>query len=160
MINGEQSVPDLVFSGTESLQDSSPVYLSVPLTTETGTVLSFSPEMSRRGPRWGLWMSTLSSVQGLKLANAPWKSGLPGAGTASSLIKAVCFGVIDTPFAKANWNCSKLTGTARPTLRGLVSTGEAALSSESGSASMPRKAAGGDGGRRRLPPLYRPAARQ
>ena len=40
-----------------------------------GTVLSFSPEMMRRGPRTGLVVSTLAPVQGFRLAVAAWNSG-------------------------------------------------------------------------------------
>ncbi|MDB5944295.1 MAG: hypothetical protein JWQ13_3861 [Ramlibacter sp.] len=47
-----------------------------------GTVLSFSPEMISSGPRCGLSVSTFASVQGLRLADAAWKSGAPEAGTA------------------------------------------------------------------------------
>ena len=49
-----------------------------------GTVWSFSPEISRSGPRSGFSVSTFASVHGLKLAVAAWKSGAPGAGTANS----------------------------------------------------------------------------
>jgi hypothetical protein len=48
-----------------------------------GTVLSFSPEMMRRGPRSGFLVSTFASVQGLRFAVAAWKSGAPDAGTAN-----------------------------------------------------------------------------
>ena len=47
-----------------------------------GTVLSFSPEMINSGPRLGLVLLTLASVQGLRLADAAWNSGAPEAGTA------------------------------------------------------------------------------
>ena len=51
---------------------------------DQGTVLSFSPEMIRSGPRSGLSLSTCASVHGLRLAVAAWKSGAPDAGTAKS----------------------------------------------------------------------------
>jgi len=35
-----------------------------------GTVWSFSPEIISNGPRSGLWVSTLASVQGFRLAVA------------------------------------------------------------------------------------------
>src|ERR1700730_13878878 len=40
-----------------------------------GTVLSFSPEMIRSGPRSGFSVSTFASVHGFRLAVAAWKSG-------------------------------------------------------------------------------------
>src|SRR2546428_5176564 len=42
-----------------------------------GTVLSFSPEMTSSGPRFGFSVSTCASVHGLRLAVAAWKSGAP-----------------------------------------------------------------------------------
>ncbi len=59
-------------------------FLKDALVIAHGTVWSFSPEMSSSGPRSGFSVSTLTSVHGLKLAVAPWKSGLPAAGTANS----------------------------------------------------------------------------
>jgi hypothetical protein len=47
-----------------------------------GTVWSFSPETISNGPRSGFSVSTLASVQGLRLAVAAWNSGAPEAGTA------------------------------------------------------------------------------
>jgi hypothetical protein len=47
-----------------------------------GTVWSCSPLMSSGGPRSGLSVSTLASVQGLRFAVAVWNSGAPDAATA------------------------------------------------------------------------------
>ncbi len=44
---------------------------------------SFSPERISSGPRSGFSVSTFTSVQGLRLAVAAWKSGAPDAGTAN-----------------------------------------------------------------------------
>src|SRR5260221_2032845 len=51
-------------------------------TTVNGTVWSFSPAMSRSGPRSGFQVLTRSSVQGLRLAAADWKKVVPEPGTA------------------------------------------------------------------------------
>src|SRR5713226_4799006 len=47
------------------------------LTTAKGTVWSCSPAMSKRGPRAGFRVLTRSSVHGLRLAAAPWKTSVP-----------------------------------------------------------------------------------
>ena len=47
-----------------------------------GTVLSLSPEMISIGPRPGFFVSTFTSVHGLRFAIAAWKSGAPEPGTA------------------------------------------------------------------------------
>jgi len=57
-------------------------FLKEALTIAHGTVWSFSPEMSRSGPRSGFLVSTFASVHGLRFAVAAWKIGAPGAGTA------------------------------------------------------------------------------
>ena len=46
-----------------------------------GTVWSFSAATTSIGPRSGFFVSTLSSVHGLRFALAAWKSTLPGPGT-------------------------------------------------------------------------------
>src|SRR6267378_2796506 len=56
--------------------------LSVLFTITGGTVLSFPPETSRRGPRLALATLTLVAEYGLRVAVAAWNSGRPGAGMA------------------------------------------------------------------------------
>ena len=47
-----------------------------------GTVWSISPDVISSGPRSGFLVSTLASVQGLRLAAAAGNSGTPEVGTA------------------------------------------------------------------------------
>ena len=54
--------------------------LSVDLVTDSGTVWSWPPAISRSGPRSSLWVSTLAWECGVKLAVADWKIGRPGDG--------------------------------------------------------------------------------
>jgi hypothetical protein len=56
--------------------------LNEALVIAQGTVWSFSPERISSGPRSAFSVSTFTSVQGLRLAVAAWKSGAPEAGTA------------------------------------------------------------------------------
>src|SRR5260221_10419268 len=93
------------------------------------------------GPRAEFVVSTLASVQGLILASAAWKSGLPGAGTAYVSYSSWDSGSV-TAFAKAYRNWSYVSGTARPRFKGFVRTGEAARRAEIGSGSTPRNGAG------------------
>ncbi|CAM5226372.1 hypothetical protein SMICM304S_09243 [Streptomyces microflavus] len=80
-------------------------FLYEALAMAQGTVLSFSPEMTSRGPRPGWAVSTLASVRGLMLAVAAWKSGAPGAGTAYVAYSSrASFSL--TALAKAYRNCS------------------------------------------------------
>src|SRR5205809_7344318 len=97
--------------------------------------------MIRSGPRSGLSVSTLTSVQGLRLAVAAWNSGAPDAGTAyvSNNSRASSS---DTALANAYRNWSKVNGTARWRLRGLPNTGNADLSDENGNGRTPRNGAG------------------
>src|SRR5882762_10360033 len=53
--------------------------LSVLFTITGGTVLSFPPETSRRGPRLALATLTLVAEYGLRVAVAAWNSGRPRA---------------------------------------------------------------------------------
>src|SRR5207237_7238049 len=100
-----------------------------------------SPEMNSSGPRSALVVSTLASVQGLRLAVAAWKRGLPDAGTAKLSYSSFASSSL-TALAKAYRNCSYVSGTARLMLAGLPSTGEADFSADNGRGSTPRNGAG------------------
>ena len=49
-----------------------------------GTVWSCSPAISSIGPRSGFLLLTLTSVQGLRFADAAWKIGAPAPATAKA----------------------------------------------------------------------------
>ena len=75
------------------------------------------------------------------LANAAWKRGSPGAGTANVSYSSRASSS-DTALAKAYRNWSYVRGTARPRLSGLARTGDPARSAEIGSGRTPRNGAG------------------
>src|ERR1700674_1483007 len=106
-----------------------------------GTVLSFSPEIIRSGPRAGFSVSTLSSVHGLMFAAAAWNSGAPEAGTAYVAYSSLASSSL-TALANANRNWSYVSGTARLRFTGLLSTGQADFNAEIGSGRTPRNGAG------------------
>ena len=59
-------------------------FLKAALLIAGGTAWSSSPVKIKSGPRSGFLVSALVSAPGLKLANAAWKIGLPGAATWNS----------------------------------------------------------------------------
>jgi hypothetical protein len=68
-------------------------------------VWSSSAETINMGPRSGFVASTFASDQGLTLAAAAWKNGLPGPGTEYDAYSCLASSS-STTFAKPYWNCS------------------------------------------------------
>ena len=112
------------------------------LASAQGTMLSFSPEMTSIGPRFGFFLSALASVPGLMFAVAAWNSGRPGAGDVEGVVERRWASASGTALAKPYRNCSKVSVTAFLRLPGLPSTGNDAFNAENGSGSTPRLGAG------------------
>src|SRR5439155_12628674 len=114
---------------------------SVLFTITGGPVLSFSPEMSKSGPRFGFATFTLVAEFGLKFAVAAWNRGRPGAGIAYRSYNsfASCSG---SALVKPNRNWCSVSETARLKLSGLLRTGNDERSAERGSSGTPLIGAG------------------
>src|SRR4051794_35972188 len=101
-----------------------------------GAVLSWAPAISNSGPRRALATLTMVAEFGFKVAVAAWNSGRPGAGMAY-LAYSSCASCSETALVKPYRNCASVSDTAHRTLKGLLRTGKADFSAESGSSGTP-----------------------
>src|SRR5712692_10355148 len=101
--------------------------LKVEWVTTSGTVWSFWPEMSRRGPRAEFLVFTFAGECGVRLANAASNSGRPGAGMVHASYNCAD-SAPDSALPNAYRNCASVRETDRFLFAGLPSTGKAARS--------------------------------
>ncbi|MEH2267037.1 MAG: hypothetical protein V7K68_01160 [Nostoc sp.] len=115
--------------------------MSVLLIITVGAVLSFAPAISSNGPRVAFVTFTLVAEFGLRVAVAAWNSGRPGAGIAYFAYNSLA-SCSETALVKPKRNCCSVSDTACQKLQGLLRTGNADFSAESGRSGTPRGAAG------------------
>ena len=98
----------------------------------SGTVWSLPPMVSSSGPRSSLFVSTLVSACGLKLALAAWNSGRAGEGIVHLSNSSPDSSSSDA-LPKPYWNCSLVSEIAASMLPGFFRAMNATRSAEMGS---------------------------